>query len=213
MSHNSRGIVPILVVLLVVGLIGVAGFLAFQNSQLRNKVPEVQDIPSPLPQKTTPPSPSPTTNPMSNWKTFQSSTYKVSYPPDMDTKEESGSILMLSKWGPTQKADTEFYDGISLRFQPLEILNITLADYVQAQVTDIKDVGISKLTSGPFSITLNGYKGLTYTEQGLGTFKTIVLESKGGTMFVEITDSTSDPGNLGFDKTVDQILSTFQFVE
>ena len=213
MHKNSRGIVPILIIILVVALVGGVGFFVYQSSKSGQKAPQIQEITSPAPQKTMPPSPSPTTGPMSKWKTFQSSTYKVSYPPNLDVNELDANALALSKWGPTQKADTEFYDGVSLSFTPQEIPNTTLQGFVQTKVDEINDVGISTILSGPDPITINSYKGLRYTEQGLGIFKTTVVESKDGLMFIEIVDSTVDPGNLGFDKTVNQILSTFEFIE
>jgi hypothetical protein len=47
----------------------------------------------------------------------------------------------------------------------------------------------------------------------LGTFKTIVVQTDNGAKFMEVTDSTIDPGNLGFAETVNNILSTFKFIE
>jgi len=149
----------------------------------------------------------------SNWKTHSTSTYTFKYPPNVELKEMEASIAVLNKWGPTQKADTEFYDGISLRFQPFEIPQTTLKDYVQAQIGEIEMAGIAKVISGPSPIAISNYSGLTYVTEGLGTFKTIVIQTDNGVMFMEITDSTVDPQNLGFVETVNQILSTFKFSE
>jgi len=169
-----------------------------------------------------PPTPTPTEQPsdeltyeqdlMLDWKTYSTSTYLFKYPSDIELKEHGASTVALSKWGPTQKADTEFYDGISLIFNPREIPNTTLEDHIQEQVDGIIMLGLGEIMSGPDPITINNYSGLTYTTKGLGINKTIVVQADNGTT-MEITDSTVDPGNLGFVDTVNQILSTFEFLE
>lgn len=216
MNKNSRGFAAILVVLLVVALIGSVGYIVYRNTQSEKTAQVDKSEPlslSPSPYATPTPSLSPTPNSFSGWKTFSSSAYKVNYPADFDIKELEGSVLVISKWGPTQKKDTEFYDGISLVFTPREIPNTTPKDYAQVKIDEIKAAGIADIISGPDPITINNYQGITYTEQGLGIFKTIVLQSNNGVLLMDITNSTNDPGNIGFSKTVDQILSTFEFIE
>lgn len=151
-------------------------------------------------------------DPTAGWKTYQSSTYAVKYPADFTVGQNQGSILAISKWGPTQKPQTEGYDGIFLSFTPLEI-GTTLTAYVEASIEEIKLQGVAELLSGPEDIIVNGYAGKTYTAQGLGIHRYLILSSKDGTMLMEIADSTADPGNLGFSKTVNQILSTFEFTQ
>ena len=213
MNKNSHGFAVVIIILLALALIGTVGYIVYQNTQ-SEKIAQVNKSEppflSPSPGMKTPSS-SPTPDPLAGLKTFSNSIYEVKYPPDMKAIEEDKTTLALSMWGPTQKADTEFYDGISLGFTPREISN--LQNFVQSQIDEIKNADISEVLSGPDPITVNGYQGLTYTEQGLGTFRIIVLESSNGTTFLEITDGTNDPGKLGFAKTVDQILSTLKFIE
>lgn len=150
---------------------------------------------------------------MLDWKKYTSDAYSFMYPADVEFEEQEGGIATLIKWGPTQKADTEFFDGISLSFLSLSLSNSTITDYVQSQIDDIKNAGLAEVTSGPDPIKIGDYSGTTYTMTGLGTHKVIVLGSLDETKFVEITNSTIDPGNLGFSATVNQILDTFKFLE
>ncbi|MBI4058539.1 hypothetical protein HY408_02105 [Candidatus Gottesmanbacteria bacterium] len=210
--QNSNTLL-ILIGLVLIILSGGGGFylgryvFPSKPSQEPTPVPSSLSSPTPTPDLYREPKGSAAT---ANWKTYSSSTYSVKFPPDLDMKEEEGSLLSLSKWGPTQKEGTELYDGIALRFMPREI-GTSLDSYVKVKIEEIKKAGISELVSGPTPIAINGYEGQTYTVKGLGTHKYTILQVKGGGLFMEITDSTVDPGNLGFSKTVDQILSTFQF--
>lgn len=203
--------IPLLLILSIFSL-AVSGYLFWQNQQLMK---QLAANPTPAPSPTAfAASPSPAAespDPTAGWKTYQSSTYAVKYPADFTAGQNQGSVLTISKWGPTQKPQTEGYDGIFLSFTPLEI-GTTLTAYVEASIKEIKLQGVAELLSGPKDIIVNGYSGKTYTAQGLGVHRYLILSSKDGTMLMEIADSTADPGNLGFSKTVDQILTTFEFI-
>lgn len=157
--------------------------------------------------------PTPTTDLTASWKTYSTSTYRLQYPSDMTVDEGEASTLVLSKWGPTQKGETELYDGILLGFQPFELPNINLESYVQGKIDYIKMAEIE--VSGQSPTSIGNYTGLTYTAyggNGLGT-RYIYLQSSGKIMIVEIEDSTNDPTNQGFQQTADKIISTFEFIE
>ena len=155
---------------------------------------------------------SPTPDPTAGWKSYLSNTYIVKYPDDFNAEQNDGSILTVSKWGPTQKPQTEGYDGIFLTFTPKEI-GSTLDAYVQTRIEEIKLQGVAELLSGPESIVINDYTGKTYTTQGFGINRYYIISSSDGVIFMEIRDNTIDPGKLGFSKTVNQILSTFKFTQ
>jgi hypothetical protein len=218
MKSGQKGFIHIIliVVVLIVGL-GVGGYFVYQNLQTKEKLPikEVTPITTSTPTQEEQPPEELTfeQDQMLDWKEYVSNSYSFMYPPDVELKEQGGGIVTLSKWGPTQKADTEFFDGISISFRVLNLPNTTLQDYIQSQIDEIKLAGMAEVTDGPNPITINNYSGLTYTTVGLGTHKTIVIQSAGGTSFVEITDSTVDPGNLGFSDTADKILNTFEFID
>jgi hypothetical protein len=149
---------------------------------------------------------------ISNWKTHITSTYEIGYPAGVSLVTDPGSTAKVFQWGPTQKEGTELHDGFLVSFQPREIPETTLKNYVRNKITEIeRQEGIVELISGPDPIIINGYSGFTYTQKGLGEFKIIVLESPDKILFMEISILVSDPGHLGFQEIVDHILSTFKF--
>ncbi|OGM06088.1 hypothetical protein A2125_00560 [Candidatus Woesebacteria bacterium GWB1_43_5] len=160
--------------------------------------------PPPTPEATTTP------DPTADWETFENNIYRLKYPEGFEVNKDEGNVVTLLKLGPTQKEQTEFYDGISLNFDPREISGNS-KDYVEIRLEESRRLG-SDITKEISEIEIGEYKGFTYSARGLGNSKYIFLESKSG-LFLVITDSTVDPGNLGFTNVVDKIFSTFKFVD
>ena len=200
---KGNNLLLIVLSILILGIIAGGAYLYLQNQK--------PEIPVALPVNQQ--SPSPTPDPMADWEIYSVSPYQVKYPQGLHVREDEGSVLNISKWGPTQTEGTELFDGFSITFQPREISDADLSAYVDAKIEEVKIQDISKVTSGPSPVTLNNYEGLTFVEEGLGIYKVTIVESKEKSMFMEISVLVSDPGNLGFQETVDQILSTFEFIE
>ncbi len=190
-----------ILITLIILIFGAFLFVIYQNQQLKKQ------ISSPPVIFTSTPSPS-----VPAWKKFTSSTYQVSYPSDLIVNEEPGSVLIISKWGPTQKEGTELFDGFSLSFQPREISNTPLLNYVQAKIEEIRQVGESKIITGPDPVNINNYSGYSYISEGLGRYKIIILESSDKKLFMVISVIVADPGKFGFQSMADEILATFRFV-
>lgn len=200
--------------IMMVFSLGTIGYFGYQNYRMKQQIRQKQS--TPLPVVTKQPeaaNPTPTIDPIAEWKTYSASTYEVKYPEEMTARIEEASVFYLSKWGPTQKKDTELYDGISLRFQPFELPDIDLEAYVQDKVQETETEGMAEIISPPVPINIGDYKGLTYTSRGLGTHKYIYIQSSDKIMLMEIIDSTVDPNNQGFQQITDQILSTFKFIK
>ncbi|HUW24879.1 MAG TPA: hypothetical protein VMW04_04695 [Patescibacteria group bacterium] len=145
-----------------------------------------------------------------NWKTYQSpnSPYTFKYPPEATLKEEN--MIILTQLGPTQKEATELYDGFTLQFSlPLVLPDNNLSRYVDGEIEKSKEN--ADIVKSKEKITLNGYEGYTYTVRGLGTVKYIYLQS--GKNNVKILYLVGDPAKKGFQQTIDQILSSFKFIE
>lgn len=183
-----------------------SAFMFYQNKQLREELVNLTKV-----APTIAPSPESTPTAHGDWETFSSSVYEFKYPGDFTLIEDEGSMATILKIGPTQKEGTEVYDGISITFQPREIPDISLDVYVYNTITEIEKIGISKVIKQPEKITISNYDGLTYTEEGLGTFENIVLASEDGKLFMEISILVTDPGDLGFEEISKEILSTFKF--
>ena len=194
---------------------GTTGWLVYQNNQLKQAG---QETALPLPTKTVAPSPTatvvpspiPTVDPMKEWQTYSSEggCFSFKYPQEVEYKMQ-GDLAHLSILGPTQKEDTEFFDGMSLTFSSLLAIDVSLKDYVDSKVDESKQFG--EIIKPNAEIIVNGIKGYTYTSQGLGIFESIYLQAEDKSCAVEITNSTVDPTNQGYQETVDKILSTFKF--
>jgi len=147
---------------------------------------------------------------MTDWKTYTNDNivYTFSYPQDITLSE--GNMIKLLLKGPSQKESTELYDGIMLNFSlPFKIEELSLSDYVDQQIE--KSLENAEVLEPKTEISINGLKGYTYTAQGLGIHKYIFLQSPEKSWTVEIINSTSDPSDQGFEKTVNKILKTFKF--
>ena len=196
--------------LLVIGLLVFSGVVAwwfYQNKEVVN-VEDEKILASPT--KTVVSSPIPTVDPMEGWQTYTSEDgcFSFKYPKEVEFKMQ-GDLAHLSIWGPSQKQDTEFYDGLSLGFLPIGAINMSLSDYVDSKIEESKQTG--EIIQDKIGVTVNGISGFTYTVAGMGTFENIYMQSEDGSCGVEITNSTIDPTNQGYEKVVDDILSTFEF--
>ena len=194
--------------------LGVTGVFAYQNYQLKQKDDSQKDNPVISPKPTEAPLPTPTSDPTANWLTFTQKDicYSFKYPQEIAFNDED--IVRLSLVGPTQKEDTEFYDGLSLTFSlPLKIGNLSLNDYVDDKIEEVEKGGVAEITKSKKAVLVNEINGYTFTVQGLGTFQNIFLQSLDKTCTVEITNATIDPTNQGYQQTIDKILSTFKFVD
>ncbi|HOZ02927.1 MAG TPA: hypothetical protein PKX78_00345 [Candidatus Woesebacteria bacterium] len=233
LSTNSRSKSFLLIIVgLFVAVFCIFLFFAYQyyekikiidNSQSENQYPTITPITTPLsePPETTS-NPGFTTDPLPTqvvennltkppeWKTYSSAQvgYSFRYPSYVELTEEN--VVQLSFWGPTQNANTEFYDGISLNFSlPFKIEGLALEEYVDQQIVMFQENG--EIAIPRTKISYNNYQGYYFVVQGMGTFKNIYLQSPSKEWVVEIVDSTVDPTNQGYLETVKQILNSFQF--
>lgn len=210
-KEAERGFAPIVVILLVV-VLAAAGGLVLYKKYSPGKPATGTSSPSGL--QTGTPVPSSAEDELTaGWLSFSKSgvPYTFKYPKELKLTEQEG--FNLSLWGPSQKADTEFYDGISLTFSlPVELQGVSLEDYVAKKILSIKELGVSEVTKPQEEITVNNISGYTFTESGLGTFQNIFLPSPDKKSVIEITNGTKDPTSQGFGKTVQTILATFKFI-
>jgi len=217
-NKPKTGLIITLIVLLLAAL-GIVGYLAYKNYQLKISS-TLSTSPTQTPTSTQPtlkPATSSPTTPetdttIPNWETYTEPNFSIQYPSDVELSFQEDTIY-LSKWGPTQKPETEFYDGISLSFTIKQLSNQTLEQYTDTQIQQEKDMGFMEIFEEKQPYQMNDYSGFTYTTTGLGTHQYILLQNPNLDQFVEITNSTSDPTNQGFDSIVDQILSTFAFAQ
>lgn len=162
---------------------------------------------------------SPTPKASADWKTYANKNvnFTFQYPSNMTLKEgeEGNPGISLTLFGPTQKMDTEAYDGIFLGFSlPGSLSGKTLKSYVEEQFKQYENNSDITIDEGIKEITLAGLNGYTYTITGLGTHKSIYLQSnKNPDLFIVITNSSADPTNQGFAQIIEQILASFKFLQ
>lgn len=196
----QKGIAQVYLLIILL-LVGVGGYLYFTKSSTKPVIP--QPTPSVTPTKAV--------DETANWKTYTSTTlgFSIKYPSDAKiTEQQNGSVSLLI-WGPTQKANTEFYDGVNLNFNADSLKGQTLKAFTDKRVEDSKINGEILIPLKP--TTIGAVEGYMFRASGLGEHNYTFLPSKSGEYF-EIINSTNDPTNKGFVKTADQILSTFKFV-
>ena len=146
------------------------------------------------------------------WRTFSASgvPYTFKYPKDINLIEEDGYHLSL--WGPTQKPETEFYDGISISFsKPTKLAGQTLDEYVDKKIEYNKD--LEEIVAPKRSVNINGISGITYTASGLGTVQYIFVKVPNEDSVIEIINGTKDPTGAGYDSIATSIIDSISFVD
>jgi hypothetical protein len=216
----NKNLIILLLALLILSFF-IIGYLVLKNKQLKQNNNTASLLPTPAPTKlpapTLLPSPSPKTsitpnNTNQDWNTYKNKNvaFTFKYPSEATLTQENK--IHLSLWGPTQKKDTEFYDGISLSFSlPFKISELSLKEYAEKQFNKSSQNPDSQIISPLKEIVINNKKGYTFKTSGLGEFQYIYLQSENKQWTVEIINASNDPTSQGFQKTVDTILSTFEF--
>jgi photosystem II reaction center protein PsbP len=212
MKKSLGKISAVLSIVMLISLFVTIGWLVYKNNQLKQEksLPLSTETISPSPTTIISPSIIPTIDPMENWQTYSNNEdcFSFKYPKEL-TFEMQADLAHLSIWGPTQKKDTGFYDGLSLTFSPSLTINVPLSDYVDGKIDESKQFG--EIIKAKIEITINGINGYTFTTQGMGKFENIYLQAKDKSCTVEITNASVDPTNQGYQEMVNDILSTFEF--
>jgi hypothetical protein len=170
---------------------------------------KAKTTPTPTPSPTASPTVAPTSSPMSSWKTYSDTEggFSFKYPSEIDLRQEVGESVVLSLWGPSQKEDTEFYDGLYLSFKTEDSEGLTLENFVTQRVSEVEvSAEITSVMEATSAGELSGYK---FTASALGEFTYYYFELTSN-LFLEVVDGTIDPTNAGFEETVQQIFSTLK---
>jgi hypothetical protein len=152
------------------------------------------------------------TDTLENWVTYSSSdgVYTFKYPQNFSLSEEDA--VRVSFWGTTQRAQTEFYDGVMLTFfSPFQLEGMSLSEYVDQEVEGSEEN--ADILEQKDAIKIGDLEGYTYTARGLGVHQNIYLQSPGKDWAIEIVNSTRDPADQGYDAIAETILSTFEFTQ
>lgn len=143
----------------------------------------------------------------SDWEVYVNPTIGFSFrhDPDLKYSERSKSDISFYAWGPTQSDGTEVYDGLIISFRKVR-LTATAEEYIQSQIDQFQNVG--QITEPLHDIRINKTPAKSFSASTLGDF-TIIFVPLDDKNLIEISYLAPDPGQLGFQKKIDQMLFTF----
>lgn len=143
-----------------------------------------------------------------NWREYANDKagFSLRYDPTLTLREDTDSAMRLFKWGPTQKGETEMYDGIIFAVRRIAVSDGGTA-HIRSVIEQFENVG--SITEPLHESILNGTPVKQMSASGLGDF-TLIFVPSGPSAIFEVSYMVPDPTGAGFQKTVDLILSTFK---
>jgi hypothetical protein len=155
-----------------------------------------------------------------SWNTYTDEQfhYRLKYPKEAtlrkveatDLDPNTLSLINISLWGPTQKKDTEFYDGLTLDVFVKKLNGASLEAKVQEELDSTKATGEIKEDKKP--VTVAGRTGYQFTSTGLGTFTQIFLPFTNGT-YVQFVYSYGGAKSADYSAMATAIVQSFKFSE
>lgn len=140
--------------------------------------------------------------------------YSVLYPNDWKQDSPGDGMTRFYKNGPTQKGQTEMYDGVIVHIESVDLGTQTLSAWVDDRLKSSTADGTSEVVEPKKNIIVGGYPGFEYTLRGLGTFRYVVLQKDSTSKSaVNITTLVADPTKVGFQQEVDAVLKTLELLK
>lgn len=135
------------------------------------------------------------------------------YPNDYKIGNEA-TFVRIYKNGPSQKGQTEMYDGVLMLFEPIDLKSKSLSQWVEENIEASTMDGTSKVTKPKAETKVNNYSGYSYSLEGLGESNHIVLQKDANSETgVHIITSVYDPTNAGFEQEVTDTLDTLEILK
>lgn len=129
--------------------------------------------------------------------------FSIKYPKEVDLQKNEDGSVSFGIWGPSQKKDTEFYDGLSIGVTVYPLNGKTLDQIVSDNIKASEEVwGIKIDPAEP--ITINGNTGLTYHPENHEYYYFLLKDDQ----YLELTDLSADPTGQGYLDIAKQILNT-----
>jgi hypothetical protein len=133
--------------------------------------------------------------------------YAVKYPSDAKLSTQN-TELTISKLGPTQRDQSELYDGILIKINVKTTEGKTLKEVAEARVEASKELGT--ILKPLEEVTINGKTGYTYRTRGLGEMTYTFLPFKDN-QYLEVMDATHDPSKQGFVEIAKEIIDSIKY--
>ncbi|MBW6441823.1 hypothetical protein K0B04_02860 [Patescibacteria group bacterium] len=134
--------------------------------------------------------------------------FSFNYPNYLKPEAQQDGSLWLGMYGPTQATQTEFYDGISVGFQVFPLENQNLRNVVENKrllFADLYGDEVSEISN----IDLGVVSGYSFSDS-VGKYMYVQLNSE---KYLEIVNTTSDPGNLGYHKVASEIVESVKVLK
>lgn len=146
-----------------------------------------------------------------NWKKYSNNTagFSLKYDPTLTVKEDLQTSIRFYKWGPTQRGQTEIYDGIIFSVQRVD-LQKGIEEHINSRMSQFKNVGT--ITDPLHDSRVNGALVKEFSASSLGDFTLVFVPIDSRTL-LEISYMTPDPTNAGFRKVVELMLSSFSLIK
>ncbi|PIQ76158.1 hypothetical protein COU78_01205 [Candidatus Peregrinibacteria bacterium CG10_big_fil_rev_8_21_14_0_10_49_24] len=143
-----------------------------------------------------------------NWKTYDSDTvgFSMQYDPKLTVNEDSEEEVRFYLHGPTQRGQTEMYDGLLLSVRKVQATE-GMQSYIDSQLEQYKDIGT--VTEPLHDGMMNGIATKEFSASALGDSKRIFIELNENSL-LEIAYMAPDPTNAGFQETIDSMLSSLR---
>lgn len=142
------------------------------------------------------------------WKLYSNDEigFSMYYDGSLTLQEDTKDDVRFYKQGPTQRGQTEMYDGLIVSVRKVSVLNGGQV-YIDDQIEQYKNVG--NITVPLHESKLNGISVKEYSASGLGD-ATIIFVPIDDRALLEVSCMAPDPTNAGFQKTIDLMFSTFE---
>lgn len=138
--------------------------------------------------------------------------FSLAHPTDLQVEEQDNRV-QFTLWGPTQTGATELFDGISLTVRKIE--KPAGSDLRELARSDIEEniLPIGSVVEPIATTTVNVYPALAYTAQTLGTSRKVYIGHPDEPQTVyQISYSTPDPTDQGYDEIAEMILDSFEII-
>lgn len=145
-----------------------------------------------------------------NWTTYENTTlgFSITHPIDLPPEKQSETIV-FSKWGPSQKVGTGFYDGISLIFES-GFYNGTFSSFVENEQQNTQEWPTFESVSDLRTLTMAQREAWGFDVIAMGEH-TYFYVKKDSQEYLKITNNTQDPTGQGYKQIVDQMLNSLEF--
>jgi hypothetical protein len=193
-----------------IGIVGVVifgiGLIYFGEGAPPLSTPSSERMPSetgtPLPESSTMQVPE-------GWLPYQQTEMGLSfrYDPTFTVSADTADLVRLYKWGPTQKGQTEMYDGMLVTFHQVTYSG-DFESYVKQRMQALQTSETVMPVAQPYSF--RGVPAQRY-DGSASDGTTYIFVPRGLGSVLEISTLVLDPGKLGFQGVVDSILQTVQF--